>query len=219
MGSEQNQNLNQEIESALDWRYAAKKYDASRKISAADWKTIELSLKKAPSSYGLQPFKFLVIEDQALREKLRAQAWNQTQVTDAAKLVVVLAKERVDEKHIQDYIDNIAKVRGISGESLNGFKDMMLSRAVGLSDEDAITWNQRQAYIALGFALETAALLKIDATPMEGFDPAAFDKILELEGSGWKSVVVAAFGYRHAEDATQNFKKVRREDAHIVQYR
>ena len=210
---------NQEISSALDWRYAVKKYDSSRAISPEDWATLETSLLKAPSAYGLQPFKFLVIEDPALRAQLREASYNQSQVTDASKFVVFLSRTRIDSKDVDSYMDAIAATRGIPKSDLKGFQDMVLGFVNGLSDTDALVWARRQTYIALGFLIETAALLGVDATPMEGFDPKAYDRILGLENSGWTTSVVAAAGYRHAEDATQAFKKVRRNKGDIVQYR
>jgi nitroreductase len=210
---------NDQIQSALNWRYATKKYDPARKISDADWKTLEASLVLAPSSYGLQPFKFLVIETPALRSQLRDAAYGQTQVTDAAKLVVLVAREQVESKDIDAYINRIAATRGLPKESLKGFQDTMNGAITSQSPSDSGAWARRQAYIALGFLVETAALLKIDATPMEGFDAAAFDKILGLAGTGFKTAVVAALGYRHAEDSTQSYKKVRQETKEILQYR
>lgn len=197
------------IKEALEWRYATKRYDATKKISSQDWETLKESLRLAPSSYGIQPWKFFVIENTETREKLKAVSWNQAQVTDASHYVVFIYKEEIDEAFIQKYIDEISKVRNTPVESLDGLKNM-LTQNLGKAPEEKIrVWSQRQAYIAMGFLLQTAALLKIDATPMEGLDPSAYDKILGLEGSGWKTVATVALGYRHSEDAFQNMKKVR----------
>lgn len=210
----------EQINMALDWRYATKKYDPTRTISTDDWKTLEQSLLKAPSSYGLQPVKYLVIETPSLRAQLREVSWNQSQITDASKLIVLLSKESIQEGDIQEYVQRTARIRGVQPESLEGFKDTMVENLTKkLSGADALAWTRRQAYIAMGFLLETAALLHIDATPIEGIDPAAYDKILELGGTGYKSVAVVALGYRHKEDAYQNLKKVRREKSDILQYR
>lgn len=203
-------NLNQTIDAALDWRYAVKKFDPARKISSEDWTTLKHAFVKSPSSYGLQPYKFLHVESPALREKLKPVSWGQTQITDASHLVVLLARDAVTEDDVARYIRRIADVRGVPVDSLNGFRDMMVGSLVkGMPADKALPWTQRQAYIAMGFALEAAALLQIDATPMEGFDAAAYDKLLGLEGTGWRATAVVAFGYRHAEDGFQNFKKVR----------
>ncbi|WII70813.1 NAD(P)H-dependent oxidoreductase [Bdellovibrio sp. 22V] len=206
------------IKEALEWRYATKRYDATKKISENDWKLLTDSLHLAPSSYGIQPWKFLVIENPEVREKLKAVSWNQTQVTDASHYVVFLFKEEVDVPFVQKYIDRIAEVRGLSLESLSGYKSMMVENLAKAPEEKIRVWSQRQAYIAMGFLLQTAALLKIDATPMEGLDPSAYDKILGLEGSGYKTVATVALGYRHPEDSFQNLKKVRFAEDAIIQY-
>jgi nitroreductase len=207
------------IKQALEWRYATKRFDATKKISDADWKTLEESLKLAPSSYGIQPWQFLVVQNPEVREKLKAASWNQTQVTDSSHYVVLLYKEQIDLGHVDKYIHRISEVRSIPKESLDGFKGMMVDKLVNnMPKEKSESWSQRQAYIAMGFLLETAALLKIDACPMEGLDPAAYDKILGLEGSGWKSVATVALGYRHHEDGSQNYKKVRFEDDQLIKF-
>ena len=210
---------NDQIQSALNWRYATKQYDAARKISKEDWATLEASLVLTPSSYGLQPYKFLVIDTPALRSQLREVSYGQSQVTDAAKFVVLLAREEVGAKDVEDYISLIASTRGLPKEALKGYHDMMMGTVASLAPAESGRWAQRQAYIALGFLIETAALLKVDATPMEGIDGAAYDKILGLAGSGWKTTVVAALGYRHSDDATQNYKKVRRAKSEIIESR
>lgn len=206
------------IPEALNWRYAVKKFNPATKISPADWQTLMQSLLLAPSSYGLQPFKFLVIENSHVREQLKTASWNQAQVTDASHLVVFLYRESVDESFIQKYIDRIAQVRDTPKETLDGFKSVMVEKIAHAPEEWTRVWAQRQAYIAMGFLLETAALLKIDATPMEGLDPSAYDKILGVEGSGWKTVASVALGYRHSDDAFQNLKKVRSTEESLIEY-
>ncbi|MEN0057700.1 MAG: NAD(P)H-dependent oxidoreductase [Bdellovibrio sp.] len=206
------------IQEALQWRYATKKYDNTKKIRPEDWAVLAQSLTWAPSSYGAQPWKFLVVENPALREQLKAVSWNQTQVTDASHYVVFLYKESMDTEHVQKYIQRMAEIRQTSPESLGGFKAMLVENLVKAPPEKIKIWSQRQAYIAMGFLLQSAALLKIDATPMEGLDPAAYDKILGVEGSGWKTVATVALGYRHSEDALQHQKKVRFSDEDLIQY-
>ncbi|MGE9746499.1 NAD(P)H-dependent oxidoreductase [Bdellovibrio bacteriovorus] len=206
------------IQDALEWRYATKKYDATKKISDADWTTLRNSLTLAPSSYGVQPWKFLVIENPDVRNQLKPVSWNQTQVTDASHYVVFLYKEKMDADFVQKFINRVAEVRSAPLEALDGYKNMLIENLVKAPEEKIRVWSQRQAYIAMGFLLQTAALLKIDATPMEGFDPAAYDKILGLEGSGWKTVATVALGYRHQEDALQNQKKVRFTEDDLIQY-
>ena len=193
----------------LKWRYATKTFDTTRKISDADWETLEDSLLLAPSSFGIQPYKFIVVTDQATKEKLKPAAWNQPQITDSSHLVVIAHKKTLNEADIERYVERIIEVRGVTRESLSEYENIMKSSAKQAVDGNYVeTWNSRQAYIALGFLLETAALLEIDATPMEGFDAAQFNEILGLED--YSAVVVCALGYRDAEaDWLANLPKVR----------
>lgn len=201
--------MNEKILEKLKWRYATKVFDATRKISDADWEVLEASLALAPSSYGLQPYKFIVVDDPAVREKLRAAAWGQSQVTDASHLVVLAYKKVLTDADIEHYVERIVEVRGGSRESLADYEKLMKGSAKKALDEGYIeTWNSRQAYIALGFLLETAALLGIDATPMEGFDQAQFNEILGLKD--YSAVAICPLGYRNAEsDWLASLPKVR----------
>lgn len=202
----------EEIIERLRWRYAAKRYDAARKIAADDWAVLEQALALAPSSYGLQPYRFVVVEDAAVRERLRAAGYDQPQITEASHLVVFAYKKHLSDEDVERFVERTAEVRGQERTALAGFekslKGALANKAVG--DTHAV-WNSRQAYIALGFLLETAALLGIDSSPMEGFDPAEFDRILGLED--YASVVICALGYRDAEaDWLAPLPKVRRRE-------
>lgn len=195
---------------ALNWRYATKAYDATKKISDDLWKTLEQSLVLAPSSYGLQPYKFLVVKDAAKRAELRPHSWGQPQITDASHLVVFAARTTLTEAHVKEFIQLVSEVRGVPTDALAGYRDMMLGTLVtGPVSAVIHHWAARQAYIALGELLTSAALLGVDATPMEGFNPAEYDKALGLEGSGYSAVVVAALGYRSTEDKSASLPKVR----------
>lgn len=203
----------------LQWRYAVKKFDAQKKITAADWQTLEESLRLAPSSYGLQPWQFLVVQNPQLREQLTPVSWNQTQVKDCSHYVVITYKKKLDEAHIQKFIARNMEVRGSTAEQLEGFKNMMIDNLVkGPRSETINWWAQRQSYIAMGFLMETAALLNIDTCPIEGLDGAAYDKILNIENTGFATVAAVACGYRHPEDKYQNVKKVRFETKDVVKF-
>lgn len=205
-----------EIQKKLEWRYATKSFDPAKKIPAEKWETLENSLLLAPSSFGLQPWKFLVVENPEIRAKLRAASYNQGQVTDASHLVVLTAHKGVDEKFVARYIDRIKEVRGVSRESLAGYEKSMNDALSAKGDKDA--WARRQAYIAMGFLLETAALLEVDSCPMEGFNPAAYDEILGLTGTEYAAVAAVPLGYRSEQDATQNWAKVRFAKDEVVKY-
>ena len=201
----------------INWRYATKKVDATRKITHEDWATLERALVLAPSSYGLQPWKFFVIDDAATRAKLKGVAWNQSQITDASHLVVFAIKKDLAVADVERYVQRIAEVRKVSATTLEGFKGMMVG-TLTKPGFDAKGWSARQAYLALGFFLSAAALMNIDACPMEGFDPAQFDEILGLSKQGYGSVVVATAGYRAADDAYAGLAKVRYELKDVVQH-
>lgn len=211
--------MNETLQQALQWRYAVKKFDAQKKVSDKDWQVLENSLVLAPSSYGLQPWKFLVVQNPELRTKLREVSWGQSQVTDCSHYVVLTYKKKMDEAHIQKYVDKIASVRGVSLASLDGYKNMMIGDVVkGPRAQIIEWWAQKQTYIAMGFLMEAAALLKIDACPMEGLEPKSYDKILNLENSEWATVAAVAVGYRHPEDALQKAAKVRFDNKDVVQF-
>lgn len=212
--------MNDHVEESLKWRYACKKFDPTKKISDRDWTTLEHSLLKAPSSYGLQPYRFLLIQTPELREKLRAVSWNQTQVTDCSHYVVMITKSKVSAEDVNQFIELTAKTRSLPVEQFKGYRDLMIKNVVeGLTGDEPLNWTRRQAYIAMGFLLETAALLRIDTTPIEGLDPRAYDDILNLKGSGYQAVAAVALGYRHPEDAYQKAAKVRRAKTEILEVR
>ena len=211
---------NREIESALEWRYATKKFDATKKISSADWDTLAQSLLLSPSSYGLQPWKFLVVQNEALRNRLKPLTWNQSQVTDCSHYVVFLHLDKVSESYVEHFIDRNTEVRNVSKEALKGYQNVMLEDLVkGPRSHVIQTWASRQAYIAMGFLMETAALLSIDACPIEGLDTNAYDEALQLKGTGYQTVATVALGYRHADDKYQLAKKVRFPLSEMIEFR
>ena len=207
---------NESILEQLNWRYAVKKFDAVRKVSEADWAILEESLALAPSSYGIQPYKFIVVTDPETREKLKPAAYGQTQITDASHLIVVAYKKTLNDADIEEFVDRIVAVRAQERETLAQYETEMKGAAKRAVDGGYIeTWNSRQAYIALGFLLETAAMLGIDATPMEGFDPAQFNEILGL--TDYSAVVLAAVGYRDSEnDWLAPLPKVRKPNDELI---
>lgn len=181
----------------LRWRYATKAFDPAKKISDADWATIEQALILTPTSYGFQPYRFVVVSDPAVREKLVAHSWGQRQVVDASHFVAFAAKTSVNEADIDYYLAHVAKVREIPVENLAGFKKALLGDIVhGPRGQQQFEWATRQCYIALGNLMTSAALLGIDVCPMEGINPAKYDEALGLSEKGYNTVVAAAVGYR-----------------------
>ncbi len=194
----------------LKWRYATKKFDATRKVSAEDLEKIKEAVQLSASSYGLQLYKILVIEDAATREKLQPASWGQSQIVDASHLVVFCNYSKVDGEHIDEYVNLKSSTQGIDAESLKGYGDFIKGKMSDLSDEQQNNWTARQTYIALGNLLAACAELKVDACPMEGFEPAMYDEILGLSEKGLNAAVIATIGYRSDEDQTQHGKKVRK---------
>jgi len=194
----------------LNWRCATKQFDPQRKISPQNWAALEEALVLSPSSFGLQPWKFIDVRDPAIRAKLAAVSWGQSQITEACHLVVFAVKKNIGEKEIEDHLGRVAEVRGVPRESLSNYREMMLGSLVkGLSEAERRNWATRQVYIALGNFLTSAALLGIDACPMEGIEPAKYDEILGLDKLGLTAIVVATAGYRAETDKYSLAKKVR----------
>ncbi len=201
--------MGKDIIEALNWRYAVKKFDPERKVSEDDLNIIKESLRLAPSSYGLQPLKFWLISDKKIREKLVSASWGQRQVADASHLIVICAKTDITDSYIDQYVGLISKTREIDKEKLKGFGDFVKTTIGKLSKEEIKTWNSKQAYIVLGQILHTLSLLKIDGTPMEGFSPEEYQKILDIPQE-YTPVVLCPIGYRHKDDANRLLKKVRK---------
>jgi nitroreductase len=202
---------------ALQWRYATKAFDPEHKIPAQTWTALEQTLVLTPSSFGLQPYRFLVVDDPALRAKLMPHAWGQRQVVDASHFVVFAARTSLTEAEIDRFLDRIVQIRGGSREALAGYRQMMTGALLGPEAKARIPqWTARQAYIALGNLMTSAALLGVDACPMEGFVPAEFDKVLGLEAQGYASVVCCALGYRAADDKYALAPKVRFPMAELI---
>jgi len=204
---------------ALQWRYATKVFDAARKIPANVWQTLERALVLTPTSYGLQPYRFLVIDNPAKRAELLPHSWNQKQVVDASHFVVFAARTRMTEADVTRLIQRTSDVRKIPAESLNFYRDMMLGDVVnGPRGKNSQEWATRQAYIALGNLMTCAALLGVDACPMEGLVPTEYDQVLGLAGGDYATVVACALGYRAATDKYAALTKVRYETPELVQH-
>jgi nitroreductase / dihydropteridine reductase len=196
---------------ALNWRYAAKRMNG-QKVPQEKIENILEATRLAPSSMGLQPYTVLVIEDEGLRKQIQKVANNQPQIVEGSHLLVFAAWDNITEEQINEYINNTAETRGVTLDSLSGFKNALLGIANRNTQEQNFHWSARQAYIAFGTAIAAAATQKVDATPMEGFNAAALDELLNLKEKGLRSVTLLPLGYRDTEnDWLANQKKVRRE--------
>lgn len=193
-----------------NWRYATKKFDATKKVSNEDLQILKEAIQLSTSSYGLQPYKVLIIENPEIRKQLQPVSWGQTQIVDASHLIVFANYTNITETHIDDYINNIAQSRKLNVEDLAGYSDFMKSKILALPQEQLAVWTSKQTYLALGNLINAAAELKIDVTPMEGFEPEKYNEILGLNELGLNASLVAPIGYRHDEDVNQHLAKVRK---------
>jgi len=205
-----------DIVADLEWRYATKKFDATRKIDVGIWQKIEQSLILSPSSFGLQPWKFVVVTDQKKKEELARYSWAQNQPADCSHLVVICRVSNVDSNYIDHYLNTIAKTRGIEATSLSAFKDMMVNSILKMDAGTQAAWTSAQCYIALGVLMSAAAALQVDSCPMEGFVKEDYDRILDLNSKGLHSVVVCPLGYRANDDKYASLKKVRFPASEVI---
>ena len=199
-------NFNQNAE----WRYATKKFDATKKVSDQDLETLKKAISLTATSYGLEPYKILIVENPETRQKLQAASWNQSQVTEASHLLVFANIVNFGNEQMDTYFDNLTKTRQIPTEAVQGYSDFMKSNINAKSSEDKNIWTAKQAYLAMNNLINACAELKIDATPMEGFSPEQYNQILELDKLGLNAVLVTPIGYRSTEDQTQFAAKVRK---------
>lgn len=216
MSTENRKLSNAALSDALRWRYATKQFDPSKKISLEDWAALEEALVLTPSSYGMQPWKFVVVSDPAVRESLVPASWGQRQVADASHLVVFAIRTDINTAYVDRYMARIAEVRGGTPETYEALKKMLVSDIIeGPRAAMIEEWAARQAYIALGNFMTCASVLGIDTCPLEGFEPAQYDAILDLPAKNLKSVVAAVAGYRSASDKYASLKKVRFDPAEL----
>ncbi len=196
----------------LKWRYATKKFDTSKTISNEDFETLKKAMQLTASSYGLQPYKILNIEDKEIREKLCAASWNQSQIEDASHMIVLANMTDFGDELVDNYFDNVIDTRNVTKEDVTDYANTIKSTIGQLSQEQKAVWTAKQAYIVVGNLLSAAAQLKIDACPMEGFQSEEYNKILDLNSKNLNAAVVVTLGYRSEEDETQHYKKVRKPE-------
>ena len=198
-----------------NWRYATKKYDASKKITTEDLNTLKEAIRLSSSSYGLQLYKVFIVDNPELRAQLQPAAWGQTQITEASHLFVFANQTTVDAEDIEGYLKNAEQTRSLPEGTLNGYGEFMKGSLLNLPEDAKKVWTAKQTYLALGNLLNAAAELKIDVTPMEGFEPQKYNEILGLNELGLNASLVATIGYRHEEDGLQHLKKVRKSEKEL----
>lgn len=199
----------------LQWRYATKKFDSERKISAEDLEKLKKSVQLSASSYGLQPYKVLVVEDMELRKKLQPISWNQSQIVDASHLFVFINRSEIKREDVTQIMEKKAIATGKSVEEFEAYTSFILSKMDEKNPDEIKNWTARQCYIALGNLLSACAELKIDACPMEGFEPEAYNEMLGLKG--YETAVLVTVGYRSTEDASADAPKVRKSEEELFE--
>ncbi|HVW21702.1 MAG TPA: NAD(P)H-dependent oxidoreductase [Opitutaceae bacterium] len=202
---------------ALRWRYATQKFDPERRIPEETWSALEEALVLTPSTFGLQPWKFVVVRDPELRQRLSAASWGQKQPLECSHFVVFALRKGLDAAAVDRFIGRSAEVRGIAPDQLQRLRNVIVgatdrARAGGYLD----SWMSCQVYIALGQFMAAAALLGVDTCPMEGLKPEAYDEILGLAAGGYGTLCACAAGYRAADDKYAAIPKVRFPVAEVV---
>ncbi len=202
----------------LEWRYATKQFDPSKTISPEIWTTLEDALVLTPSSYGLQPWKFLIVTSPELKEQLKPFSWNQSQVTDCSHYVIFTIKKNLTAEHVDHFIARTAELRGGTIDAIAGYRNLIVSDLVDGARSFSINqWATRQTYIALGNFMTSAALLGVDTCPMEGIEPVKYDHLLGLSAKGFTAVVACAAGYRSEEDKYASLEKVRFPKSEVLE--
>jgi nitroreductase/dihydropteridine reductase len=194
----------------LRWRYATKRFDSDKKLTNEQVEILKESIRLTPSSYGLQPLHFILVEDKSIRDQLTDAAFGQQQVKDASHLLVFCSHKNITPEQIDAHVQNTAEIRSIEHSTMTKYSDFLKREISSLTSHEKEIWNQKQCYIALGQFLAVCATMEIDAIPMEGFDASKFDEILNLNGRGLHATLVCPIGFRHPEDRHQFNAKVRK---------
>ncbi len=202
---------------SLNWRYATKEFDPSKKVSDADLETITESLRLSASSFGLQPWKFLVITNQEIKETLTGHSWNQKQVTDCSHHIVLCTYKEFNDSHVDAFVKDIMETRGQSHEEVKGYEDVMKGFLSRMDDAKKLVWMKNQVYLALGNLLTTCAMMNIDACPMEGIIAPKYDEVLGLAEKNLTTSVACPIGYRAESDKYAIAPKVRFPKSVVVE--
>ena len=206
-----------DVLSLLSWRYATKNMDSAKTVPDDKLEHILEAIRLSASSSGLQPYQVLVVTDPAIKEQIKPFAWNQSQVTDCSHLLVFAAWDNYTADRINMMFDLVNEQRGFKNEGWEAYRQKLLAFYPERSAEENFEHAARQAYIGLGSALIAAAEVQVDSTPMEGFDPAKVDEILNLSALGLRSVLLLPLGYRaESGDWLVNLAKVRRSATDFI---
>jgi nitroreductase len=202
----------------LNWRYATKKFDPTKKLGRVQIETLLEMINLSPTSVGLQPFKILVVESQDLKEELKSKSFNQQKLSSSSHVLIFCHETSIDENHIDQYVKRLSLVREVSNEDKTALKNMICKWTQRLGTEGTFQWNAKQSYIAMGVLMVACGILRIDACPMEGFDQHGVSELLNLKDSGLTPVLLVPIGYRCENDEKQYMKKVRKSVEELVEY-
>lgn len=201
---------------SLKWRYAVKKFDNQKLLSKEQISILKEAFNLTATSYGLQPLKLLVISNKEIQKNLVAHSWNQPQVLEASHLLVICIPKIYSKNEVEAYFDLVQKIRNTPIEIIKPFKEFLTAEIDKKSQEELLSWNKNQAYLALGNLLTVCALEKIDACPMEGFIPEKYDEVLGLSEKNLISTLVLPVGFRANDDYMKDLKKVRKNTEDVV---
>jgi nitroreductase len=211
---------NQYLSDLSTFRYATKSFDPQKKISEKEWLVLEESLRLSPSSYGLQPWKFIVVTNQDLKNNLRAASWKQSQVSDCSHLIVFTTLKKVTLPFVDKFLEKTASVRQIDIKSLGGYRDFILRDLIdGPRAKEIQHWAQKQAYLAFANLMTTCAIMHIDSCPLEGIEPKKYDELLGIENTDFQTAAACAIGYRNPTDKYASAKKVRFDRDDVFDFR
>lgn len=205
-----------DLTSFYKWRYATKKFDSDKTIDEKEMNILKESIRLSPSSYGLQLFKVLVIENKELKDKLKEVSFNQSQISDCSALFVFCNFTKVTSSDIDGFIQLKSSVQDIMISNLSKYGDFLKSTLLTMPSEEVSIWTANQVYIALGNLMTSCAALKIDSCPIEGFQADKYNDILNLKNMN--AAVVASVGYRSNDDLSQESEKVRKNSASLFEH-
>ncbi|MGC6284045.1 MAG: NAD(P)H-dependent oxidoreductase [Polaribacter sp.] len=201
---------------SLRWRYAVKKFDDGKIVPEEKIDTIKEAFNLTASSYGLQPFKLVVIKNKEIQNQLVEHSWNQKQVAQASHVLVITVQKSYSTEEVSSYFNRVKNIRNTPDEIINPFQEFLTNTVASKSQEELLSWNKNQAYLAMGNLLTVCALEEIDSCPMEGFIPEKYDEVLGLEGQNLTSVLVLPIGYRAEDDYMKSQKKVRKNLEEVI---
>ncbi|PQB04130.1 NAD(P)H-dependent oxidoreductase [Aureitalea marina] len=200
----------------LQWRYATKKFDSGKKLSTEKLSILKTAFDLTATSFGLQPLKLVIVSEETIKQELVEFSFNQQMVGDCSHLLVLCIESEVNEQYIVDHFKLIQEVRQTPREILDPYQEYLIGHFGDKEKIEVDEWMTKQAYLAMGNLLTVCALEEIDACPMEGFQPAEYDRLLGLKERGLRSVLVMPVGYRHKEDMFSQLKKVRRGVEEVI---